>query len=222
MERSRHLWRYFDQSRRDQPNLLRSPVQGSHYPIQSSRRASPTQVEIFYPSNTKASISTCDLSSLFNPMDVPAGFAINAHRAGQHRSQSRQLSPQTGNHGTSEYLDIIAFKDQLESCLSFFRTLIEIMVRSTKESAFAGAYFHPIIRKLDSNLVRVEIWASEIGANEKDFGRFTQAADLDLELTRYITTILKDLQSQLQERRSQVEKMRSLIRKMSGHGLNDL
>ena len=155
-------------------------------------------------------------------MDVPAGFAINAHRAGRQSSQSLQLSPQSDSHGKREQPDAMQFKHQLESCLSFFRALIEIMVRSTKESAFAGPYFHPMIGKLDSDLVRIEIWAFDVGAHEPHFGRSTQAADIDLELTRYITTILKDLQSQLQERRIQVEKMRSLIRKMSGRRLNDL
>ena len=96
------------------------------------------------------------------------------------------------------------------------------MVRSTKESDFAGPYFYPIIRKLDSDLVRIEIWASDVGANEQGFGRSAQAADLDLELTRYITTILKDLRSQLEDSERQVKKMRSLIQKMSGRRLNDL
>ena len=149
-------------------------------------------------------------------MDVPIGFAINSHRAGL------QLSSQSGSHGTREQPDAIAFKRQLESCLTLFRALVEIMVRSTKESAFAGPYFHPIIRKLDSDLVRFEIWLSDVGANEPDFGRSTQAADLHLELTRYITTILKDLQSQLEDSGRQVEKMRSLVLKMSGRRFNDL
>ena len=145
-------------------------------------------------------------------MDVPAGVAINAHRA---------LNTQSGSHGTGQQPDAMAFKNQLESCLYFFRDLIEAMVRFTKESAFAGPYFHPIIRTLDGDLVRIEIWASDLGANEEDFGRLTQDGNPDLELTRFITTILKDLQSQLEDSERQVEKMRSLIRKMSGRRLND-
>ena len=116
----------------------------------------------------------------------------------------------------------MAFKSQLESCLEFFRSLIETMVQSTKDSAFAGFYFHPIIRQLDNELVRIEIWASDVGAFEPDFGRSVQAAYIDLELTRYITTITKDLQVRLEESAKQVEEMRSLIGKLSGRRLLDL
>ena len=153
-------------------------------------------------------------------MDVPAGVAINADRAGLRRSRPLQVGIVGGDHATRIQSDAMAFKNQLESCLINFRSLIEAMVHSTKESAFAGPYFHPIIRKLDNELVRIEIWASDAGAYDPDFGRSAQAADIHLELTRYITTILKDLQSQLEESEKQVEKMRSLIGRMSGGRLN--
>ena len=147
-------------------------------------------------------------------MDDPIGVAINADKA---------LSTQSGGSHRSEHqLDAMAFKHQLELCHSFFRRLIEAMVHVTKESAFAKPYFHPVIRRLDSDLVRIEIWAFDLGANEKDFGSLTQDGNPDLELTRFITTILKDLQSDLKDSERQVEKMRSLIQKMSGRRSNDL
>lgn len=158
-------------------------------------------------------------------MDVPARIAINAHKAGWHRSQPQQVSiegDKGDTPGTNIQPDAIAFKSQLELCLDFFRSLIDAMVRTTKESAFAGAYFHPIIRQLDNELVRFEIWASDVGALEADFGKSVQAAYIDLELTRYITKITEDLQSRLEESTKQVEQMRSLIAKLSGRRLLDL
>ena len=155
-------------------------------------------------------------------MDVPAGIAINAHKAGLHRSPPLQASSRDGGHENKVQSDAVAFKDQLESCLVFFRSLIDAMVRSTKESAFAGHYFHPIIRRLDDDLVRIEIWAFDVGAYEPYFGRSAQATDIDLELTRYITTLLKDLRSLLEKSEEHVEKMRAVIEKMSGGRFRDL
>ena len=155
-------------------------------------------------------------------MDVPAGVAINAHRAGLHQTQPLKTSSQDHSQGNKVQLDAVAFKDQLDSCLAFFRSLIEAMVRSTKASAFAGPYFHTIIRLLDNDLVRIEIWASDVGAYDPDFGKSAQAADIELELTRYVTIILKDLQSRLEECKKQVEEMQDLIKKMSGRRSNDM
>ena len=155
-------------------------------------------------------------------MDVPAGLAINAHKAGLHRNHPLQVSTLDASHKTEVQPDAIAFKDQLESCLKLFRNLIEAMVRSTKESVFAGPYFHPLVRQLDNELVRIEIWASDVGAYEPDFGRSTQVADLQLELTRHLITILKGLQSRLEDSAKQVDKMQSLIEKMSGSRLKNL
>ena len=155
-------------------------------------------------------------------MDVPAGVAINAHKAGLRRNHPLQVSTSGASHRTELQPDAIVFKDQLESCLKLFRNLIEAMVRSTKESTFAGPYFHPLVRQLDNELVRIEIWASDVGAYEPDFGRSTQVADIQLELTRYITTILKGLQSRLEDSAKQVDKMQSLIEKLSGSRLNNL
>ncbi len=155
-------------------------------------------------------------------MDVPAGVAINAYRAGLHPSFPLKVSTSGGSHEYKLQPDAIALKDQLESCLKLLRSLIDAMVRSTKDSSFAGSYFHPLIRQLDNELVRIEIWTFDVGAYEPDFGRSAQVAVLQLELTRYITTILKGLRSQLEEIAKQVEEMRSLIAKLSGSRLNDL
>ena len=155
-------------------------------------------------------------------MDVPAGFAINAHRAGWHRIRPQQVSTEGDDYGINIQPDAMAFKSQLESCLEFFRSLIEAMVRSTKESAFAGVYFHPMIRQLDNELVRIEIWVADVGALEPNFGRSMQSTYIDLELTKYITTITKDLQFRLEESANRVEEMRSLIGKLSGRRLLDL
>ncbi len=155
-------------------------------------------------------------------MDVPAEVAINAYRAGLHPNFPLQVSRSGGSHEYKLQPDAIALKDQLESCLNLLRSLIEAMVRSTKDSSFAGPYFHPLIRQLDNELVRIEIWTFDVGAYEPDFGRSAQVADLKLELTRYITTILKSLRSRLEEIAKQVEKMPSLIAKLSGSRLSDL
>lgn len=155
-------------------------------------------------------------------MDVPAGVAINAHRNELRRNQPLQVRTYGIGQDTRIQPDAVLFKKQLERCLELFRSLIDAMVRSTKESIFAEPYFRPIIRQLDSHLVRLEIWAVDVGAYEPDFGKSAQVADLDLELTKYITSILRDLQVRLEMSRKQVEGMQSLIKKMSGSKWNDL
>lgn len=154
-------------------------------------------------------------------MDVPAGVAINAHRNELRRNQPLQVRTYGIGQDTRIQPDAVLFKKQLERCLELFRSLIDAMVRSTKESIFAEPYFRPVIRQLDSHLVRLEIWAFDVGAYGPDFGKSAQVADLDLELTKYITSILRDLQVRLEMSRKQVEGMQSLIKKMSGSKWND-
>lgn len=155
-------------------------------------------------------------------MDVPAGVAINAYRDELRRNQPLQVSTHGVSQDTEIQPDALLLKKQLERCLEMFRSLIDAMVRSTKESSFAEPYFRPIVRQLDSHLVRLKIWAFDVGAYEPDFGKSAQLADLDLELTKYVTSMLKDLQVRLEMSRKQVEGMQFLIEKMSGSRWNDL
>ena len=155
-------------------------------------------------------------------MDVPAGIAINAHKAGLRPIPPSRSSISGDSSGGDIHSDTIAFKNQLEVCIDFLRNLISIMVRSTEESHLARPYLHPIIRRLDNELVRMEIWASDVGAFEPGFGRSVQVASIDLELTRYITTMVNELHIRLQECEKKVEEIRSAIGRMSGSRFNDL
>ena len=96
------------------------------------------------------------------------------------------------------------------------------MLQSNQESTLARSSFSPIVRQLDDELVRLEIWAGEIGVDEPNFGRSLDVKNLDLVLTRYMTSILERLSSKLAEIEICLEVMRRLISKISGSRLPDV
>ncbi len=118
--------------------------------------------------------------------------------------------------------DATAFKNRLYSCLDLLRQLVDEMVRWIKEIELAGQYLKPIIIQLDNKLVRLEIWAADIGIEDLDLGETSKIMDVDLVLTRFVTTILDGLIARLREIERKLQDMRSIVEKLSGNRFNDL
>ena len=159
--------------------------------------------------------------------DYGAGVAINALK-------SRSRSDQFHGSGTKEGKDIVfpdasAFRAQLDLCLAFLRSLVEAMVQATIDLHFGRTYFGSIILRLDNELVRLEIWSADIGANDSDFGKpnhslaqtSNQVESYDLEVVRYMTSILLDLTSCLREIQTKMMLMRPLIEKLAEAPFNN-
>ena len=145
-------------------------------------------------------------------MDVPAGLAINAYLEGLRPNQTHDGR---GKYGISPHAS--AFKDQLESCLAFFRRLIEAMIQSVKDVPSASPYFSPIILQLDDELIRLEIWATDTGAEDPDFGIMPDTVPPDLVLTRHLSGLLFAVLSYLKAIETHVDGMQNLIERLSGN-----
>ena len=102
----------------------------------------------------------------FSSADVPAGIAINAHIAGLAANLPVDASQQVEAKGTVPG-NVTTFKDLLDSCIKLFQSLIEDLLQASKLSEY---YFLPIIRRIDDELVRLEIWASDIGVQDPELG----------------------------------------------------
>ena len=150
----------------------------------------------------------------FSHTDVPAGVAINAHIASLRANAQVDASRAEETKGTEPH-DVAAFKRKLEICIRSFQNLIDEMLQASKKSILANRCFHPIIRQIDDELVRLEIWASDIGAEDPDLGRSNISAHPHLELTIYITSILESITSRLEGVRKNVEEMRASMERLS-------
>ncbi|KAL2043573.1 hypothetical protein N7G274_003880 [Stereocaulon virgatum] len=154
-----------------------------------------------------------DPAEYFASADIPVGRAINAYIAGLPADESRS--------SIAARQTIAAFSKQLNDCLNLFRSLIEEMMEASKLSETAKHYFYPIVRRIDDELVRLEIWASDIGYEDPDFGRSPREKDATLTLTRYMTDLLEDIYAWLTETEKNVNTMRALIMQLSGGRFND-
>jgi hypothetical protein len=155
-----------------------------------------------------------DPAEYFASADIPVGRAINAHIAGLPADESRS--------SITARQTIAAFSKQLNDCLNLLRSLIKEMMEASKLSDTAKHYFYPIVRWIDDELVRLEIWASDIGFEDPDFGRSPRKKDATLTLTRYMTDLLEDIYAWLTEIGKNVNAMRALIMQLSGSRFNDL
>ncbi len=136
--------------------------------------------------------------------------------------ESRHDRQSDGSSRGPAVTDATAFKNKLHSCLDLLRQLVDEMVRWIKEIELAGQYLKPIIIQLDNKLVRLEIWAADLGIQDLDLGEPSKIMDVDLVLTRFVTTILDGLTARLREIERKLQDMRSIIEKLSGNRFNDL
>ena len=153
----------------------------------------------------------------FSSADVPAGIAINAHIAGLRANQPVDAGQQEEAKGTVPG-DVTTFKDLLDSCIKLFQSLIEDLLQASKLSEY---YFLHIIRRIDDELVRLEIWASDIGVQDPKFGRASDVAASKLELTVYMIGILESIISRLDGVEKRVKAMRDLLERLAGNGSAD-
>ncbi len=153
----------------------------------------------------------------FSSADVPAGIAINAHIAGLAANLPVDASQQVEAKGTVPG-NVTTFKDLLDSCIKLFQSLIEDLLQASKLSEY---YFLPIIRRIDDELVRLEIWASDIGVQDPEFGRSSNVATSKLELTVYLIDILESIISRLNGVRDIVQAMRDSLQRLAGNGSAD-
>ena len=154
----------------------------------------------------------------FISADVPAGIAINAHIAGLRANISVDAGQQEEAKGTVPG-DVTTFKDLLDSCIKLFQSLIEDLLQASKLSEY---YFLHIIRRIDDELVRLfEIWASDIGVQDPEFGRSSNVTTSKLELTVYMIGILESIISSLDGVRDIVQTMRDSLEQLAGNGSAD-
>ena len=123
-------------------------------------------------------------------MDVPAGIAINDYIAGLHPGAP-------------------ALWKFCQSCLKLFKDLIAKVLQASSISISVKPYFDPLTRHLDNNLIRLEIWIFDTGLDDKDLRQASMSASSDTELEHCVTSILKDIISQLKVIEERVGHMRA-------------
>ena len=163
-------------------------------PSQLDPTSAPPPIAIHdYPPNFSSSLrEQCqpleDLGVMkeFSSADIPAGIAIDAAlRANLPVDASQRVEAKGTVPG-----DVTTFKRLLDSCIELFQSLIKDLLQ---ESNLSDYYFLPIIRRIDDELVRLEIWASDIGVEDPKFGRSNKSATSKLEVTVYMIGILESI-----------------------------
>lgn len=110
----------------------------------------------------------------------------------------------------------------LDACLNLSRIVIAQALEASKVSVLAKSYLHPISRKLDDFLVRLEIWvfdwasiATSLNSNlppKLAFGSI---------LTPQLTDIIEVIGGSIRTIQTQIEDIYSIIKRMSQGPVND-
>ena len=95
-----------------------------------------------------------------------------------------------------------------QSCLQLFKDLIAVVLQASNISISVKRYYDPITRHLDNSLIRLEIWGSDTGIDDKELKRASMNASSETE--RSVTCILEDTISQLKVIQERVGHMRTI------------
>ena len=123
----------------------------------------------------------------------------------------------TGNV-LSEHPDTRSLKAKFHSCITLLKNIVDDMVEWIKEIARAERYLNKLVLKLDHKLVRLEIWGADVGLDDPSLGTSSLEADVELELTRYVITVLDDLILELKGIKRTTQELRNVIEKLTVDG----
>lgn len=70
------------------------------------------------------------------------------------------------NHSRKSILPDQTLEEQFESCVSLCKKELEEALEWAKISPYAKTCFHPIARRIDDELLRLEIWALDFGTQD--------------------------------------------------------
>ena len=150
-------------------------------------------------------------------MDHSLGVS-NSHASASQSEYNHQTCDRQTSHPAR-----VNLVEQLQSCLALLRTLIDDMVQTSKDSSFASGYVIPTGHRLDDELIQLEHWASEIGADDPNFVHVpVDKAESDLNGTKLITERLAQVSHHLGLVDVEVNEIRLLLVELSGRWMKDL
>ncbi|KAK3176233.1 hypothetical protein OEA41_007556 [Lepraria neglecta] len=129
--------------------------------------------------------------------------------------QQRQEGPESDREAVPS--DSSALRLNLESCTQVFKGLIDTALDCSKVSVLAGTYFYPIARQIDDELIRLEIWASDLEADDPN----SSAPLSDITLQRYIYSTFQNIGSQLEDIGKEIRLMRGILEQVSARTNTD-
>lgn len=135
-------------------------------------------------------------------MDVNAG---RAPLAAQQSERSQHASIRDFNSSASPSR-AVGFKETLKRCLKNLNDLVEKALEWSKLSRLAETHFDSIAKYMKGPLVRLRIWAADdIEVGDPNFGDSSPS-----ELMKYMTSILEEILSAVEEVIKEMEIIRSL------------
>lgn len=102
-------------------------------------------------------------------------------------------------------------KEQFESCVALCKTQIEKALVSAKISTDAKTCFHPIARQIDDELLRLELWAFEVGTKDGLWNEFSAAVTADVAMGTFLSKIFGDLNASLENIRTNMELITNIL-----------
>ena len=131
---------------------------------------------------------------------------------------SQNDGPRHGSLDAMPAIRAISLKEEVGSCKRLFQIMIEEALDSSKISPLAEIHFAPIARQLDDDLIRVEVWASDIQVDYQDLS----GLPLDAETNQYVANVLTDIISQSKAVKSDMRILQSNVKQMSRNWVKNL
>lgn len=151
-------------------------------------------------------------------MELSATTNVESQSVASRSTESLKIIPdlrlQSNRDSKQLVLQVQSLEDQFESSVALCKDVIEESLKWAKLSTYAKTYFHPIARRIDDELLRLEIWAFDFGTKDGTTWKdFSDLATTDVALGSCLRKIFEDLNASLKKVGMEMKLIQSILEK---------
>ena len=158
-------------------------------------------------------------------MELSATTNIESQSVASRSTESLKILPdlrlQSHRDSRQLVLQVQTLEDQFESSVALCKDVIDESLKSAKLSTYAKTCFHPIARKIDDELLRLEIWAFDFGTKDGTTWKdFSDLATTDVGLGNFLRKIFEDLNASLKKVGMEIKLIQSIVERAARNTQN--
>lgn len=134
----------------------------------------------------------------------------DVRRTSSTESLKKSLLDQS-NHPRQPVLQHQTLEELFESCVDLCKSQLEKAMVSAKISTDAKTYFHPIARQIDDELLRLELWAFEVGTKDGLRNELSATVTADVAMGTLLRKFFGDLNASLENIRTNMELISNIL-----------
>lgn len=115
------------------------------------------------------------------------------------------------SHAKQSVLQDRTLEEQFGSCVALCKKNIDEALVSAKISSYAKTCFHPIAGQIDDELVRLEIWAFDVGTKDGFWKEFSKLVAPNVAVSRRVREIFEDMNSSLEKIEMEMKRIQFIV-----------